>query len=135
MAVSASGGSLKERATENKTSASLFFEYDSLVSSQPFFSSQAQASLADVTGLTEALICASKSDLGEKFRLPGADALLLDPRDELRGLFFGLDESPIMGGGGGKCGGERVEVWGGDILSNEGFMGQGDRKLRKKYAT
>jgi hypothetical protein len=33
--------------------------------------------------------------------LPSEDTLLLDPRDELRGLFFVLEESPIMGGGGG----------------------------------
>jgi hypothetical protein len=94
-------------ATENKISASLSFEYGSLASIQPFFSSQAQASLAEVTGPTEAEICASRSDLGEKFRLPSADVLLLDPRDELRGLFFGLEESLIMGEGG--SGGESAE--------------------------
>jgi hypothetical protein len=51
----------------------------------------------DATGLADALICASKSFLGERFQLPSADALLLDLRDELRGLFFGLEVSPIAG--------------------------------------
>ena len=53
----------------------------------------------DVTRLVEALSCTSKSVLGEKFQLPSADVLILDPWDELRGLFFGLEESPIMGEG------------------------------------
>ena len=88
-------------ATEKSISDSLFFEYDSLLSDQPFFSSQEQASFAEVIGLEEARICASKSARGEKSRLPSDDALfLLEPRDELWGLFFDFVyvESPIMGG-------------------------------------
>ena len=63
---------------------------------------QAQASFADETGLVEAEICASRSDLDEKFWLPSADVLLLDLQDELWGLFFGLEESSIMGEGGSR---------------------------------
>lgn len=83
MAVSASYGSLNERATENKILASSFFEYSLLVRIKPIFSSQAQASLTVATGLAEALSCTSKSGLGNRFQLPNAGALLLDLRDEL----------------------------------------------------
>ena len=70
------------------------------MSIQPFFSSQVQASLANETGPVEAEIWTSRSTLGEKFWLPSTDALLLDPWDELQGLLFSLEESPIMGEGG-----------------------------------
>ena len=95
-AVSTSVGSLNDKTAEKRISASLFLEYRSLASIQPFFSSQEQASFTEVTGLTDAESCCSRSALGEKVRLPGAWLLLLAPRAELRGLFFIFAVSPIV---------------------------------------
>jgi hypothetical protein len=86
---------LNESDTENRILANLFLAYGSLVSIHPFFSSHVQAFLVDATGLADALSCAFQSDLGVRFLLPGVGALLLDPQDELQGLFFVLKESPI----------------------------------------
>jgi hypothetical protein len=85
------------RATENRTSMSLFFKQGSLESTQPCFLSQVQASLTDETGLAEALSCASKSALGTKYQLPSKEALVLDSQEVLQGLIFALEKSPIMG--------------------------------------
>jgi hypothetical protein len=65
-AVSASVGSLNDKTVKKRISVSLFLEYHSLVSIQPFFSSQEQASFTEVTGLIEAESCNSRSALGEK---------------------------------------------------------------------
>ena len=89
MAVLTSGGRLNVSAAEKSISDSLFFEYGLLLSIQPFFLSQEQTSFAEVTGLEEARICASKLAWGEKSQLPSDDMLLLlELRDELWGLFF-----------------------------------------------
>ena len=82
-----------------------------------------------MTGLADALICASKLFLGERFRLPSGDALLLDPRDDLRGLFFGLEVSPIMGERGNRDG-ERRRIGMGGV----GVAEKGGGRLRGIYA-
>ena len=77
IATFASGGSLKQRAAENNMSASFLALTSSLLSSHPFFSSQARESLAEETGLDEAAIWAPKSGRGVKSRFAGDATLLL----------------------------------------------------------
>ena len=66
MAVLASAGSLNESVADNRMSVSFTLDGPSLFRSQPLLLSQDWASLAKVTGLGEALTCASRSSWGEK---------------------------------------------------------------------
>ena len=68
IAVSASASNLNKRATKKSISASLFIEQVSLLSAQPFFSSQDWAFLAEETGLEEARIFSSRLAGGKKSR-------------------------------------------------------------------
>ena len=66
MVVLALAGSLKERVTDRRISESFEAELPSLFSIQPLFLSHDRASFAKVTGLGEAVICASRSAQGKK---------------------------------------------------------------------
>ena len=76
---------MKDKAAENNMSASFSAQMSSLLSSHTFFSSQARDSLAEETGLGEAVIWASRSGREAKSRF-ASDAMLLLPvlREELR---------------------------------------------------
>ena len=69
MAVLASASSLNESVAESRISDSFAAVLFSLFSSQPLFSSQDQASLAEETGLGVAVICASRSAWSKKSQM------------------------------------------------------------------
>ena len=94
----ASAGSLKDKVAERSISASFNLEFSSEGSNHPLFSSQDRASLAKVTRLGDAVICASMSAWVEKFQGLCADVLLgltLDLQEAFWGPVFGLAESPM----------------------------------------
>ena len=80
-------------------SASFNPEFASLFKIQPLLSSQDRASVAEDTGLGDAMICASRSARGEKLRELWADVLFwlkFDPQEVVQGPLLGLTES-LMG--------------------------------------
>ena len=104
IAVQASAGSLKESVAARSMSESFALELSSELSIQPLFLSQDRASLAEVTGLGEAVICASRSARGKKSWALCGDVvfwLLLVPRENAQDPVFCLEESLISSDGQG----------------------------------
>ena len=102
IAVQASAGSLNESVAARSMSESFVPELSSELSIQPLFSSQDQASFAEVTGLGEAVICASRSARGEKSWVLCGDVvfwLLLVPCESTQDPVFCLEESLISSDG------------------------------------
>ena len=94
----ASASSLNDRAAKSRISVSFNLEFSLEVSNHPLPSSQDRASLTEVTRLGDAAISASRLAWGEKPQGFWADVmfeLLLELREDVQGLFFCLEESPI----------------------------------------
>ena len=133
IAVQASAGSLNESVAARSMSESFALELSSELSIQPLFSSQDQVSFAEVTGLGEAVICASRSARGEKSRALCGDVVfwLLVLRESARDPVFCLEESPISSDG-QEWGGYQDKRAEGGGLSGQGILLRQGGLLRRE---